>query len=457
MASTDDQVIASIIDMLEELPLADVSDQLTTILAKFQVPPEKQVNMLMRTTREIKTRGAQVKDSNKDLHTKSVKLVSVVSDFVSRAKHGNSAAAGATKSRRKAANNAKTNMTSYFEEYVPAHEDEKEATPVVWSDSELTEIKSEVVKKEDTEEDAEEAFLEELLDDEEEVQEEFIKEEVIKEEEIKTEPYKEEEVMAAVTTRPKRGRSTAARPETKRTGRSSRTRAPEVVCIDSSSDESAPVPPVAALTPAKKRGAPAKAAPAKRARAAKKAKPAPPPPAEVEEEEAEPIPEAYVKYEEVDEEMPELDNAKPQRVTKEKPVANVRPTQRQQKKVKPTVTEYESDDEEMGDNVIVNFTKENTPTFENSYSHIVLADKPDPGLYPDNATPPTVTEVLALESCKIVQKPDMSLFELLQLVHSPEGQYLVVTMVDEAKLKQKNYHLLIPGVINDVKDKLAES
>ena len=38
----------------------------------------------------------------------------------------------------------------------------------MWSDSELTEIKSEVVKKEDPDEgDTGEAFLEELLDDEE--------------------------------------------------------------------------------------------------------------------------------------------------------------------------------------------------------------------------------------------------------------------------------------------------
>ena len=36
-------------------------------------------------------------------------------------------------------------------------------------------------------------------------------------------------------------------------------------------------------------------------------------------------------------------------MAKEKPIANVRPTQRQQKKAKPTVTDYESDDEEMGD------------------------------------------------------------------------------------------------------------
>ena len=52
-------------------------------------------------------------------------------------------------------------------------------------------------------------------------------------------------------------------------------------------------------------------------------------------------------------------------------------------------------------NVIVNFTKENTPTFENSYSHIVIADKPESGMYADDATPPTVTQVLALESCKV--------------------------------------------------------
>ena len=41
-------------------------------------------------------KGTRVKDSDKELYTKSVKLVSVVSDFVSRAKHGNSTAAGAT-------------------------------------------------------------------------------------------------------------------------------------------------------------------------------------------------------------------------------------------------------------------------------------------------------------------------------------------------------------------------
>jgi len=478
--ATDEKIITSVIETLQQLTLPEVSDQLTSILAKYQVPPENHIKMLMQTSKEIKARGARVKATDKEAYTKCVKLTSILSDYVSQIKQGNTAAAGATTSRRggrKAKDNAKTNMTSYFEDIVPEKE-EKSSSPVVWSDSELSEIKAEQkVKAEPVKLDAEEAFLEELLDEEEEVEEEFIKEEVIKEEEIKTEPYKEEDVVAAVQTKPKRGRSTAAKPADtpSRASRSTRTRAPEVVCIDSSSDESVPVEaaPVVTKPVPKKRGAPAKAAPAKRARATKAVpkKTAPPPPVEAEEAVAEAIPEAYVKYEDEDEEMPELDNAKPMlkpSPTKEKPVANVVPTQRQQKKVKPVRAaplapaavddDEESDDEEMGDNVIVNFTKENTPIIENSYSHIVLADKPETGMYPDNATPPTVTEVLALESCKIVQKPDMSLFELLQLIHSPEGQYLVVTLVDEAKLKQKNYHLLIPGVVSDsaATDKLGE-
>ena len=35
--ATEDQIITSIIDTIEALPLAEVSDQLTTILCKYQV------------------------------------------------------------------------------------------------------------------------------------------------------------------------------------------------------------------------------------------------------------------------------------------------------------------------------------------------------------------------------------------------------------------------------------
>ena len=92
------------------------------------------------------------------------------------------------------------------------------------------------------------------------------------------------------------------------------------------------------------------------------------------------------------------------------------------------------------DQIILTFGQGHVPQFNNNFTHLVMTEKTDPELYAQQA--PTIQEVLAMD-CKVVLGADLRFFDVKQLIHTPNGQYLVA-------IYQGATYLLIPGCLADI-------
>jgi len=93
--------------------------------------------------------------------------------------------------------------------------------------------------------------------------------------------------------------------------------------------------------------------------------------------------------------------------------------------------------------LILNFKKGHYPTFQTPYTHLVVSKKPNNELYTDTA--PQVSTILAMDG-QVVSSDDLKKYSLKQFVHNDSGQFLVGEFED-------NLYLLVAGVINKNKEK----
>ncbi|XP_063684558.1 uncharacterized protein LOC134818823 isoform X1 [Bolinopsis microptera] len=433
LSKKETKLIQQVISELSDEPGTITNgEQLFSIFTRYQVQPEKQLKMMYAVAFELSELSEKCEGemSQHYLRLSTLATVAVQEKFGQVKQQDSSSRRG-----RQAKDNAKINMTSYFdlettllnessdEDTSKKKKKRKKEDKVEWSDSELKETEPAPRSPK---------HVEAVKDSDEE----------------------EEETKPALKSKLSTFQGSRI---------SQRKRMIDVVCIDSSSDEepksASKEKPAASPKVKSKSTAPlkpklkeaTKAVTKKIKKPALQTRPKAPPSVAVNgikrllSASDKSVAEKPTIPPKVDKIVADSNAEEPAPVTEKektavKPVGVVKATPR---KVPADTQRSINNVIKLDEALILNFKKGHYPTFQTSYTHLVVSQKPNNELYTDTA--PQVSTILAMDG-QVVSSDDLKKYSLKQFVHNDSGQFLVGEFED-------NLYLLVAGVINKNKEK----